>query len=103
MSPRSPPKRRYSRRNGHDNRRRRGEMCHGSRRHCGASCLESSTSMTQKKEYARRCWQRLYVFLVIIVKMRSFTLRQKSLVYFREILTQKGKMYPEHGHGPEPS
>jgi len=30
LSPRSPPSRRYSRRSGEDNGRRRGNMCHGS-------------------------------------------------------------------------
>ena len=101
MSPRSPPQRRYSRRNSHDNGRRRSEMCHGFDRHWGDGRLGSTVDRCIRKKSVIADTLARINFIVIIVKDAYFD-SAKNRQFIFGILKQEAKIRPKNGHEPEP-
>ena len=89
LSPRSSPQRRYSRRNSHDNGRRRGEMCHGFDRHCGDGRFGNGGSVSKKKISVIAYTLAENDFIEIITKIGLFLLRKKLFFRFRKTATYK--------------
>ena len=68
LSPRSPPSRRYSRRSGEDNGRRRGDMCHGSVAIAVRAALEAAHQYPRRNSILKERLTGTMIFCVIYRK-----------------------------------
>ena len=91
LSPRLPPSRRYSRRSGEDNGRRRGNMCHGSVAIAVRIILEAVSRRTGKNEYAGRCNWFNGFFQLFTVKIQLFLLYKNGRFILETFLPEKVK------------